>query len=99
MSIGVKLVLSAIVVAVIVYLGQTVYDKVRLDSGPNAWYLLARRVDKAAALHGESDPRLLDGPFSVKRECEARLEQITGGSIALWCQQMLVSDATRLKPG
>lgn len=90
-------VVAAIAAALAVaYWAQAYFDSLRLRSGPHAWYVIGRRVDRTSALHGAAQSVLLSGPFGTESECQRSLSKAIGAPLLISCQQLLLSDADRL---
>jgi hypothetical protein len=93
-----RLLLVAICVIIVGAIGQYLYNNVRLNSGPNAWFVISQRVDRNASLHSANTADLLGGPFSTRAACEKWLtaKRLGTPSILYACERLLLTDASRL---
>jgi hypothetical protein len=76
--------------------GEVLYDKLRVNSGPSAWFMVATPVTGRQP-YAASEYVFSDG-YATQRDCNKELNQLPrGGPGIVGCRRLLLSDAAQMR--
>jgi hypothetical protein len=74
---------------------EVAYDNARLQSGPNAWFIVVTPTSRRTYTYEPYAQRVIGGGFSTERECDDALARLTG-YVPKACRILLLSDAAKM---
>jgi hypothetical protein len=93
-----RLLIAAMIVPflALAWVGEVLYDNWRVNSGPNAWFMVATPVTRRNP-YAASEYSFGNG-YATERDCDKALNELPsvhGGPI-VGCRRLLVSDAAQM---
>jgi hypothetical protein len=77
--------------------GEVLYDNLRVNSGPNAWFMVATPAVSRSRLYAASEYSFGDG-YATERACNKALSELPSvpGANIVGCRRLLLSDAAQM---